>query len=62
VTEFNSFRFKWELNYRSPAVEVVDVTDQIVGLFNADPRAQKHIDEIQGQPPLPLETLSDRTN
>jgi len=38
----------------------MDVTDQIVRLFKMDPRALKHIDEIQGQPPLPLEDLSGR--
>jgi hypothetical protein len=46
---------KWEVNYQSPAVEAVDVTEQIVGLFKVDPRALKHIEEIQGQPPVPFE-------
>lgn len=53
---------KWELNYRSPAVEVVDVTDQVVALFNVDQRALKHIEEIQSQPPLPVENLNGRTD
>jgi hypothetical protein len=49
---------KWELNYRSPAAEVVDVTDQIVALFKVDQRALKQIEEIQAQPPLPPEKLN----
>lgn len=53
---------KWEVSYRSPAVEVVDVTDQIVGLFKVDARALKHIEEVQAQPPLPLENLGGRTD
>jgi Skp family chaperone for outer membrane proteins len=53
---------KWEVNYQSPAVEAVDVTDQIVRLFKLDERALKHIEEVQGQPPLFLEDLSGRTD
>jgi len=51
---------KWELNYQSPAVEVVDVTDRIVERFKVEQRARKQIEEIQRQPPVPLESLGGR--
>ena len=53
---------KWEVNYRSGEVEVVDVTDLIVGLFNVDQRALKQIEEIRGQLPWPMEDLSGKTD
>jgi hypothetical protein len=50
---------KWELNYQSPEVEVVDVTDQIVALFHVSERGLKWSKEIQSKPPLPIEQLNE---
>ena len=50
---------KWELNYQSPGVEVVDVTDRIVALFHVSDRGLKWTKDIQTKPPLPIEQITD---
>lgn len=50
---------KWELNYHSAAIEVVDVTDRLVALFDVSERGLKWCKEIQQKPPVPLEQITE---
>ncbi len=49
---------KWELNHQSPEVEVVDVTDKIVALFDVNERGLKWCKDIQSKKPLPMEQIT----
>ncbi len=49
---------KWELVYRNPSIEIVDVTSHLVKLFNPDERTLKMIiEEIPKHAPVPLVEL-----
>jgi hypothetical protein len=50
---------KWEIHYASPDIESVDVTLQLVDLFNLDETTRKMIEEgiKQNQKPVPVEKL-----
>ncbi len=50
---------KWELNFASEDVEIVDVTDRIVAQFHVSERGLKWAKEIQQRPPLSLDELPD---
>jgi len=50
---------KWELNYQSPAVEAVDVTDKIIALFHVSERGLRWSQEIQQKPPLAIEQITE---
>jgi len=50
---------KWELNYQSPDVEVVDVTDELVALFHVSDKGREWAKGIRAQPPVPLEQITD---
>jgi len=50
---------KWEVMYKDPAVEYVDVTLPLVRKFTTDPRALKTVDELMKRPPIPLDELAD---
>ena len=46
---------KWEVVYRNPSIEIVDVTSHLVKLFNPDERTLKMIiEDLAKQAPLPL--------
>ena len=45
---------KWEVAYRDPNVEYVDVTDALVARFNPTERVQKWIAEGKTKAPIPL--------
>jgi len=49
----------FECNYAGEGVEVVDVTDALVKLFNPPAEALKTIGELLKQDPVPLEDLKD---
>lgn len=51
---------KWELNHQAAGVELVDVTDQIVALFQVSERGLQWSREIQAKKPLPIEQIGDR--
>lgn len=53
---------KWELNHQSPEIEVVDITDKIVALFQVSERGLKWSKEIQQKPPLPIEKITEHTD
>jgi hypothetical protein len=48
---------KWEVQFKNPAVETVDVTLPIVKLFAPSDKVLKWIDEMKAQPPIPFEEL-----
>lgn len=50
---------KWEIQYSSPEIETVDLTLQLVDLFNIDDATRKGIEEglKQNQEPIPAEQL-----
>jgi hypothetical protein len=50
---------KWELNYQSPEVEVVDVTDELVALFHPSEKVLGWVKDLKNHPPLPMEGITD---
>jgi hypothetical protein len=49
---------KWELPYKDPGVEVIDVTVAVAKLFMPDEQTLKILGELAAQPPVPLDELS----
>jgi len=45
---------KWEVAYKNPSIEIVDVTSHLVKLFNPDERTLKIIEGLSKQPPISL--------
>lgn len=50
---------KWELNYQSPGLEVVDVTDELVALFKPSEKALGWVKDLRTKQPLPIEEITD---
>jgi hypothetical protein len=50
---------KWELSYQSPNVQVVDVTDDLVALFQVSEKGLAWAKDIRNHPPLPIEQITD---
>ena len=50
---------KWELNYQSPGVEAVDVTDELVALFRVSDKGREWAKGVSAKPPLPMEEITD---
>jgi Skp family chaperone for outer membrane proteins len=50
---------KWEIQYADPEIETVDLTFQLVDIFNLDDTTRKMIEEgnIKNQEPVPVEQL-----
>ena len=48
---------KWEVIYRDPAVEYVDVTLPLVRKFTADPQVLRMAEELMKHDPVPLDQL-----
>ena len=53
---------KWELFYHDETLEIVDITDQIVKLFNLDEQSLKIVEEIRKMEPVPIEQISNDPN
>lgn len=53
---------KWEVVYRDPAVEYVDVTIPLVKKFGSDARVMKMIEELMKHEPISSEKLADHTD
>lgn len=49
---------KWEMMYKDPSAEVIDLTEQIVQLFNPKEDIHKMMEEISKTEPVPLEELT----
>jgi len=45
---------KWEVMFKNPSIEIVDVTSHLVKLFNPSEYGFKAIEGVQKQPPIPL--------
>jgi hypothetical protein len=50
---------KWEVNYQSPGIKVVDVTDDLVALFHVSAKGLEWAKGIKAQPPVPIEAITD---
>ena len=50
---------KWEVNYQSPEVKVVDVTDDLVALFHVSAKGLGWVKGIKDHAPLPIEQITD---
>ena len=49
----------WEVNYQSPGIKVVDVTDDLVALFHVSAKGLEWAKGIKTQKPLPIEQITD---
>ncbi|NQT25135.1 hypothetical protein HQ585_07265 [candidate division KSB1 bacterium] len=49
---------KWEVFYNDDSLELVDVTDEIVNLFNPDEQSLEIVKNIKGMDPVPIEQIS----
>jgi len=50
---------KWEVNYQSPEVKVIDVTDDLVALFHVSAKGLEWVKGIKDHAPLPIEQITD---
>lgn len=48
---------KWELPYSTPDIEIVDVTDEVVALFEVDEQVAAMLVQMREQDPVPLEEM-----
>lgn len=48
---------KWDLDYTSPDIQIVDVTDRLVRAFEPKPEAYSTIEQIQKIEPLSMEEI-----
>lgn len=48
---------KWDIAYQQPSVELFDVTDAMVNLFEPDAETLNIIDEIRAKAPVATEVL-----
>jgi hypothetical protein len=45
---------QWEVAYKNPSIEIVDVTSHLVKLFSPDENTLKILEELPKHPPMPL--------
>ena len=50
---------KWEVNYQSPEIKVVDVTDDLLALFHVSAKGLEWAKGIKTKPPVPIEQITD---
>jgi len=48
---------KWEVAHKNPAVELVDLTSQLVALFEPNDRVLMWVEGLRGQDPIPVDSL-----
>jgi len=48
---------KWNIVYQNSGLELIDVTDVMVKLFNPDEQMLQMLEQMKQQPPVPLEEL-----
>jgi len=54
---------KWELFYHDDSLEIVDVTDQILNIFNLDEQSRRNIVEsMKKTEPVPMEQIFSESN
>ena len=49
---------KWEIVYDDQSFELVDITDQLVELFNPDEQTLKILENVKSTEPAPIEQIS----
>jgi hypothetical protein len=47
------------VNYQSPGVKVVDVTDDLVALFQVSEKALEWVKGVKNHAPVPIEQITD---
>ena len=50
---------KWNIVYKQSGLEIIDVTDIMVKLFNPDEQMLEMLEQIKKQDPIPLEELEN---
>ena len=50
---------KWEVNYQSPEIKIVDVTDDLVALFHVSAKGLEWAKGIKSHAPVPSERITD---
>jgi hypothetical protein len=53
---------KWDITYRESSIEYVDVTLQLVKLFNPESKVLQWIEEMKSQLPIPIDRLPRGVN
>jgi len=48
---------KWEIPFADDSFEYIDITDELVKIFNPDDATQKIIDNIKAMEPIPIEQV-----
>ena len=48
---------KWEMMFADESIDFIDITDQLVALFNPDEATSKIIDNIKSMEPVPIEQI-----
>jgi len=48
---------KWEIPFTDESIELIDITEQLVILFNPDEATKKVIEEIKAMEPIPIEKI-----
>jgi len=49
---------KWEIMFANESIDLIDITDQLVAIFNPDEATSKIIDNIKSMEPVPIEKIS----
>jgi hypothetical protein len=48
---------RWNIVYQRSGIELIDLTDDLVNLFNPNEQLLQMLEQIKQQPPIPLEEL-----
>ena len=49
---------KWEIMFADESIELIDITDQLVAIFNPDEQTKKIIENMKSMEPVPIEKIS----
>jgi len=49
---------KWEVIFWDESIELIDITDQLVALFDVDKKSRKIIEVLKTMDPMPIEQMS----
>jgi hypothetical protein len=53
---------KYELNYRDPSIQVVDLTKQVAAIFQPKENIDKMAADIVSKSPVPIEEMTIETD
>jgi hypothetical protein len=48
---------KWEIMFAEKSIDFIDITDQLVALFNPGEATRETIDNIKSMEPVPIEQI-----